>query len=107
VQDLFPLLTFVGIALVFWLLLVRPQARRRRELEHMQSTLEVGDEVILTSGIFGTIRVIDEDTIRLEISDGVTIKVAQGAIGKVVSEADPEPEDAEAPGDDSRSTEEN
>ena len=73
----------------------------------MQSTLEVGDEVILTSGVFGTIRAIDEGTIRVEIADGVTIKVARAAIGQVVSEAEPEPEGPEAPGDDARTTEEN
>jgi preprotein translocase subunit YajC len=95
VQDVTPVLFLVGIALLFWLVLIRPQARRQRELAHMQSTLEVGDEVMLTSGVYGTVRVLDEDVAQVEIADGVTIKVARGAVGQVVQEierpaADPE-----------------
>jgi preprotein translocase subunit YajC len=77
-------LTLVGFALILWLLLIRPQARRQRELRHMQSTLEVGDEVLLTSGVFATVRDLEEDVAHVEIADGVTIKVARGAVGQLV-----------------------
>ena len=94
VQDLLPVLFLVGIALLFWLVLIRPQVRRQRELAHLQSTLEVGDEVILTSGVYGTIRSLDEAVTQVEIADGVTIKVARGAVGQVVGEVDtPTPTD--------------
>ena len=59
----------------------------------MQSTLEVGDEVVLTSGIFGTVRVLDEDVAQVEVADGVTMKVARGAVGQVVR-AQEAPDDA-------------
>jgi preprotein translocase subunit YajC len=95
VQDFTPVLFLVGIAVLFWLLLVRPQSRRQRELAHMQSTLEMGDEVMLTSGVFGTVRGLDEDVAQVEIADGVTIRVARGAIGRVVrDDAAPAEEDA-------------
>jgi preprotein translocase subunit YajC len=93
VQDSLPVLTLVGFALLLWLLLIRPQARRQRELRHMQSTLEVGDEVLLTSGVFGTVRDLDEDVAQVEIADGVTVKVARGAVGQVVRAVDA-PDDA-------------
>jgi preprotein translocase subunit YajC len=97
VQDALPILTLVGFALLLWLLLVRPQARRQRELAHLQSTLEVGDEVVLTSGVFGTVRGLDEDVAEVEVAAGVTIRVARGAVGQVRGDH-PEPEDApEAP----------
>jgi preprotein translocase subunit YajC len=81
-------LFLAGIALVFWLLLIRPQARRQRELAHLQSTLEVGDEVMLASGIYGTVRGLDEGVAQIEVADGVIIKVARGAVGQVVQEVD-------------------
>ena len=81
--ELVSLLPLVGIALLFWLLLVRPASRRQKELARMQASLNVGDEVMLTSGIFGTLRDTDEDHVRVEIADGVTIKVARGAVGTV------------------------
>ncbi len=54
----------------------------------MQSTLEVGDEVILTSGVFGTVRGLDDGVAQVEIADGVTIRVARGAVGQVVHEVE-------------------
>ncbi len=59
----------------------------------MQSTLEVGDEVLLASGVFGTIRGLEEDVAQVEIAAGVTIKVARGAVGQVVR-AEETPDDA-------------
>jgi preprotein translocase subunit YajC len=50
----------------------------------MQSTLEVGDEVVLTSGVYATVRGLDGDVAQVEIADGVTIRVARGAVGQVV-----------------------
>lgn len=61
----------------------------------MQSSLKVGDEVMLTSGIFGTLRVLAEDRAEVEITDNVIIHVARGAIGTVVQPelVDLEPEE--------------
>ena len=50
----------------------------------MQSTLEVGDAVMLTSGVYGTVRSLDGEAAGVEIAEGVTIRVARGAIGEVV-----------------------
>lgn len=58
----------------------------------MQSSLDVGDEVMLTSGVFGTLRALADDHVLVEVADGVTLKVLRGAIGSVV----PAPEAAEA-----------
>ena len=89
-QDLAStLLPLVAIALVFWLLIIRPQSRRQRELRNMQSSLSVGDEVVLTSGIHGVVQGVDDDVVRLEVSSGVIIRVARAAIGIVIpNEAD-------------------
>lgn len=92
--QLVSLLPLVGIALLFWLLIIRPQSRRTKELNRMQSALEVGDEVMLTSGIYGTLRELDQETVVVEIATGTSIKIARAAVGTVVQpdpvEADPE-----------------
>ncbi|MEJ7832784.1 MAG: preprotein translocase subunit YajC [Nocardioides sp.] len=90
--ELLQLLPLVGIALLFWLLVIRPASRRSKELARMQSSLSVSDEVMLTSGVFGTLRELGEDHVRVEIAEGVTIKVARGAVGSIVR---PEPADAD------------
>jgi len=88
VSELVPLLPLVAIALLFWLLIVRPASRRQRELGRMQNSLNVGDEVVLTSGVYGTLHEIGDADVHVEIAQGVTIRVARGAIGSVVP---PEP----------------
>jgi len=90
------LLPIVAIALLFWLLIIRPASRRQRELSSMQGSLEVGDEVMLTSGVYASVVEIAEDHLRVEIAEGVTIKVARGAVGSIVQQplvADDEPEE--------------
>ncbi len=86
-EGLVSLLPLVGIALLFWLLIIRPAQRRQKELGRMQSSLDVGDEVMLTSGVFGTLRALADDHLLVEVADGVTLKVARGAIGSVVPSA--------------------
>ena len=54
-NTLVTFLPLIGIALLFWYLFVRPAQRRQREMGSMQRALAVGDEVMLTSGIFGTV----------------------------------------------------
>ena len=85
-------LPLVGIVLLFWLFIIRPQSRRQKELRSMQSSLSVGDEVMLTSGVFATVREVADDHVKVEIAEGVVIKVASGAVG---SQIERHQEDAE------------
>ncbi len=83
-EQLAPFVPILGIALLFWLLIIRPAGRRQRELATMQRSLEVGDEVMLTSGIFATVAEVADEHLRVRVADGVTIKVARGAVGTIV-----------------------
>src|SRR3954453_14128522 len=84
VKDLAGLLPFVLIALVFWFLIVRPQRRRQRELASTQSALGPGSEVMLGSGIFGTVASLDEETLQIELAPGTVVKVARQAVVRVI-----------------------
>lgn len=92
-QELGALLPFVAIALLFWLLIIRPASKRQRAMAQMQSAVSVGDEVLLTSGIYGRVAELDDSVLHLTVADGTTIKVARGAVGSVVA-PDDEPTDA-------------
>lgn len=76
-------LPLVGIVLLFWLFIIRPQSRRQKEMRSMQSALAVGDDIVLTSGIYGTVRELGDDDVHVEIAPGVTIRVVRGAVGTV------------------------
>ena len=84
-SNLVPFLPLVGIALLFWLLFVRPAQRRQRAMGDMQRALTVGDEIMLTSGIFGTVSALHDDAFSLDVADGVTLRVLRAAVGNVVT----------------------
>lgn len=85
-------LPLIGIALLFWLFIIRPASKRQKELGRMQSSLSVGDEVVLTSGVYGVVDGVADDHLLLRVADGVVIKVARGAVGTIVTKAE-QPED--------------
>ena len=82
-----PFLILLAIAVLFWVVMIRPAQRRQRGLAHLQGALGIGDEVMLTSGIFGTVRALDEETLHVEVDNGVTVKVVRAAVGRVVTPA--------------------
>jgi preprotein translocase subunit YajC len=95
VQDLVSLLPILGIFLIFWLLVIRPASRRQRKLQDVQRALQVGETVITGAGIFGTVRSIDDDKVRLEVAEGVVLTVArQSVVGVVEKEEEGRPEGA-------------
>ena len=83
-QEFVSLLPIVGIALLFWLLIIRPASKRQKALSRMQGALEIGDDVMLSAGIYGTLATLEDDSVHVVVADGVTIKVARGAIANVV-----------------------
>ena len=81
----FGILLLIPLAMYF--LMIRPQRKRMRDQQSMQSSLEVGDEVLTASGIYGFITAFEDDRIWIEIDDDVQIRVNRGFIqGKVDTE---------------------
>src|SRR5438876_10844813 len=81
---------FILILLVgMWFLLIRPQRRRQVESQRLVDSLEVGKEIVTAGGLYGTITALDDDEARVEIADGVEVRVAKRAIAGVLSEDDP------------------
>ena len=79
------ILIFVGL---IYLVGVRPQQRRRRELEAIMRRLGPGDEVVTASGIYGTVtEVEDGETLLIEVAEDTDIRVAKASIARVLSPA--------------------
>jgi preprotein translocase subunit YajC len=82
-------LVFIGLIFVaMYFLMIRPQRRRLREAQDMQRSISEGDEVLTTSGVYGFVVAMDDDVIWLEIAEDVEIRIAKGAISKVVHQAE-------------------
>ncbi len=93
-------LLYLGILVAaFLLLIVRPQRRQMAAHRALVASLQVGDEVVTSGGIYGTIRGLDDGTVDLEVSPGIVLRVARGAIGQRV-EPDVETDEIGPPDDD-------
>ena len=74
------LITLGLIFLVFYFLLIRPQQKQQQKLQEMRNNLRVGERIMTTGGIFGTIESISQDTIMIKVADKVKIEVARNAV---------------------------
>ena len=83
-KDWAGILPFVLIAVVFWLLMIRPARKRQQQMTATQNSVTPGSQVMLGSGIYGTVVSVDDDTLQLETSPGTSMKVARQAVVRVV-----------------------
>ena len=69
---------------VFYFLLIRPQQRRAKEQQALIRSVEEGDEIVMTSGIIGTIVAIDQDddTLTVEIAPGTQVRILRAGVGR-------------------------
>lgn len=90
--------TLMMMVLLFgamYFLFIRPNKRRRQQVEQMQASIGPGDEVLTVGGLYGIVEEIDDDRVVLEVSPGVTNRYSRTAISSVVRAAN-EPEETPA-----------
>lgn len=80
----FTLIMFGGVFLVMYFFMLRPQKKKREEMEAMRESLSKGDQV-MANGIYGRILKIDGDEVTLELEDG-KMKVHKSIVEVVPSE---------------------
>lgn len=68
------------IIVVFYFFMIRPQMKKQKEATNFRSSLQKGDKVLTTGGIYGKINDVKETTITLEIADKVIVRVDKTAV---------------------------
>lgn len=92
-SDANPLMSFLPLLLiivVFYFFMIRPQVKRQKETRKFRESLQKGDKVVTTGGIYGRVIKIEETVIQLEISKDVVIKVDKNGIVKDMSDVQPQ-----------------
>lgn len=82
-----PLVSFLPLILIFvifYFLLIRPQNKRQKEHREMVANLSVGDEVVTSGGVLGRVTEVSEQFLRVEVADGVELRVQRHTIGAVM-----------------------
>jgi len=72
---------------IFWFLILQPMKKRQKKIQEFQSTLNVGDRIVTTGGIYGHVTKLSETTVQIQIADKVRIEIARAAIGGRQGEA--------------------
>jgi len=85
-SDLGALLPLLLLVAAFVFLVLRPARNRQRQMAALQNSLDVGSDVMLTSGVFGVVTWIGDETLEVEIAPDTVVRVHRQAIGKVLSD---------------------
>jgi preprotein translocase subunit YajC len=80
------LLVILVAILAFWAIVMRPARNQQRAVQQLQRDLEVGQEVVLSAGIFGTVRALNEARVEIEIAPGTVITVARQVVVRRVDQ---------------------
>lgn len=84
--GLIQMLFFAAIILVFWLFIIRPQAKRQKEQNKFSDSLEKGQEIVTSSGMLGRINKVEGEIVTLEVGTKSYVKVVKSAVSKEMTE---------------------
>jgi preprotein translocase subunit YajC len=78
-----PMLLIIG---VFYVLLIRPQQKRQRQLQETIATLKVGDKVVTNGGVIGTITTVKETSFFIRSADKSILEIARSSVAGIEQE---------------------
>lgn len=86
------------LVIAFYLLIIRPQMQRTKQMRELMASLEIGDRVVTVGGLHGAIVEMVGSTITLRVADGVELTYEKGSVARKETEADSvsTPEEGEA-----------
>jgi preprotein translocase subunit YajC len=87
------LIIMVLMLAVMYVLMIRPQRQRQAQLQSTIDGAAIGDDVLTTGGIYGTISQVEGDDIVVEIADGVTVHMTRRGIAAVLPPDDDDDDD--------------
>lgn len=80
VSPLVQLIPFALILTIFYVVILLPMRRRQKKVQQFLESLKVGDRIVTSGGIYGSITKLNERSIQLQIADKVRVDVARSAI---------------------------
>lgn len=70
----------IGIIVLMWILLMRPQRKKEKEEQKFRNSLKKGDRVVFSGGIYGKVHNVNEHTVEVEVANGVIMEVEKSMI---------------------------
>lgn len=88
------LVVIVGVLVLLWVVMIRPQRRRQTAQAETLANLAVGDEILTAGGLYGRIDEVGDDEVTVEIAPGTSVRLAKRAVAAIVSEDEEEPDES-------------
>ena len=85
-MDIVTIIMLVGMLVVMYFFMIRPQKKQEKELAEMRDNLTVGDEIITTGGIVGSVIIIKDDKLMLETGNGSKITILRSSVRTVLKD---------------------
>ncbi len=82
--DMFSLLMLVGLVVLMYFMMIRPQRKRQKDHEALVGGIAKGDEVVLTSGMLGKVIEVDDAYIAVDTGEGVKLRFQKSAVHAVL-----------------------
>lgn len=79
-------LPLIAILVIFWVFMIRPQAKRQKELRKFRESLQKGDKVITTGGIYGKIVSVKDNLVVMQVDENTALTVDKSSIIKDVTD---------------------
>ena len=80
VSPLVQFLPFVLVLAIFYFVILLPMKRRQKKVEAFLGGLKVGDKVVTTGGLYGSVARLEEQTVHLQIAQNVRVEVSRAAV---------------------------
>ena len=90
-QQLLSFLPLVGLVVLFYFLMIRPQQQRMKQHAAVIAAVKRNDTVVLNSGVIGKVVRVEDKEVGVEIAQGVTVKVVKSMISEVRARGEPAP----------------
>jgi len=81
IGALFP---FILIFVIFYFIIIMPARKKQKQHQSLISSLQGGERVITTGGIYGTVTRVLEDRFEIEVDKGTKLQITKGSISVVI-----------------------
>ena len=79
---------WLGLMVLFYFMLIRPQKRREKERQALLEAVKTGDRVLFAGGLLGVVANVKEKTLIVKIADGVKVEIVRGAVSQVLDKGE-------------------
>ena len=83
-DPLMQLILPIGLVVLFYFFLIRPQSKRQKEHKEMVTGLQKGEEIVTTGGLLGKVTSVGENFVTVEISKDVSIHVQKNSVQAIM-----------------------